>query len=86
MSEQSTTPDTSPKPEFQPTTSQEQLKQELEAFKLKDLRSQVTASRGLSLEAAAHLVGFTFPHFPHSHDGMPRLTQGGAVFCAVCVR
>ena len=40
------------------TEANAQLKQQLEAFKLKDLRSQVAASKGLSLEAA-HLVGST---------------------------
>lgn len=39
------------------TGSNAQLKQQLEAFRLKHLRSQLAAPKGLSLEAAAHLVG-----------------------------
>lgn len=55
------------------TEANAQLKQELEAFKLKDLRSQVAASKGLSLEAAAHLVGSTQEELEASADSLVKL-------------
>lgn len=55
------------------TEANAQLKQELEAFKLKDLRSQVAASKGLSLEAAAHLVGATQEELEASADSLVKL-------------
>lgn len=55
------------------TEANAQLKQELEAFKLKDLRSQVAASKGLSLEAAAHLAGsIPFPKHARIPLNMPQ--------------
>ncbi|WP_108869942.1 hypothetical protein [Tessaracoccus timonensis] len=51
------------------TKANAQLKQELEVFKLRDLHSQVAASKGFSLEAAAHLVG---PHLSKSTLAFPK--------------